>query len=331
MRLGIWAPLPHTIRPEPLITQALEELGTPGVGLPVDRSFRFVATIVRRAEELGFDIALVAERLVARDLEAWVVSSALAVLTDRIQIMTAVHPGIVSPQVVAKMGASLDRLSGGRFAVNVVPGRRAEEFELFGNGGWLADPVARYRRMEEFVDVMTGLWTQDSLDHAGEFYPVRGGRLATKPMRLPRPPVYAASGSDAGKAIIARTCDTWFVSHEPGLAAYQSNVTKIAADVADMRARASAHGRVLGYGLSTHVICTDSVEEAHAQAASLDLIPEANVVAKALGAGLVGTPQIIADRIRRYEDIGIDCLMLQFHPMAEGLDTFATRIMPLLR
>src|SRR5215203_5618102 len=177
MRLGLWAPLPHTILPEPVITEALHELGTDGLGLPFDRSFTFVLDVVRRAEALGFDITLVAERLVARDLEAWVVSSALAALTSRIQIMTAVHPGIVAPQVVAKMGASLDRLSGGRFAINVIPGRRVEECD---------------------------------------FYVVEGGRLATRVMRRPRPPVYAASGSDAGKDIIARCCDTWFASVEPG-------------------------------------------------------------------------------------------------------------------
>ncbi|MDB5650290.1 MAG: alkanesulfonate monooxygenase, partial [Hyphomicrobiales bacterium] len=96
MRLGLWAPLPHTIRPEPIITEALHELETPGLGLRLDRSFAFVVDAVSRAEELGFDITLVAERWVAPDLEAWVVSSALAVLTHRIQIMTAVHPGIVS-------------------------------------------------------------------------------------------------------------------------------------------------------------------------------------------------------------------------------------------
>ena len=90
--------------------------------------------------------------------------------------MTAVHPGIVAPQVVAKMGASLDRLSGGRFAVNVVPGRRVEEFDFYGNGGWLTDTVQRYRRMDEFIAVMTGLWTQERLDFKGEFYVVEGGR-----------------------------------------------------------------------------------------------------------------------------------------------------------
>ena len=326
MRLGLWAPLPHTILPEPVLTEALQELGTTGVGLPVDRSFAFVLDVVRRAEVLGFDITLVAERLVARDLEAWVVSSALAALTSRIEIMTAVHPGIVAPQVVAKMGASLDRLSGGRFAVNVVPGRRVEEFDFYGNGGWLTDTVQRYRRMDEFITVMTGLWTQERLDFKGEFYVVEGGRLATRVMRRPRPPVYAASGSDAGKDIIARCCDTWFVSVEPGLAAYTHNLRQIATDIADMRRRAAAHGRTLGFGLSTQVLCgetQEAAEEGRRRArcyAGRECCREGDRCRPRRDA-LASS----ADRIRRYEDCGIDCLMLQFHPMQQGLEQFARR------
>ena len=331
MRLGLWAPLPHTIRPEPEIDRALEELGTPGLGLPQDRSFRFVLDCVQRAEELGFDITLVAERLVARDLEAWIVSSALAVLTQRIQIMTAVHPGIVHPQMVAKMGASLDRLSGGRFAVNVIPGRRSHEFDLFGNGSWLPDAEQRYQRMEEFVAALSGLWTQETYSLDGAFFQIAEGNLATRPMSRPRPPIFAASSAERGKDIIARHCDTWFISHAPGLQAYEANVASIGADIIDMRERAARHGRSLGYGLSTYVICAPTAELAQAEAAGLDRTPEANVAAKALGAGLVGTPQIIADRIRRYEDLGLDCLMLQFHPMRQGLETFAREVMPLIR
>jgi FMNH2-dependent dimethyl sulfone monooxygenase len=331
MRLGLWAPLPHTIRPEPEIIQALEELGTQGVGLAEDRSFRFLADIVCRAEELGFDIALVAERLVARDLESWVVSSALAVLTKRIQIMTAAHPGLILPQMVAKMGASLDRLSGGRFAINVIPGRRSHEFDLFGNGSWLDDTRQRYQRMEEFIDVLDGMWTKPSYSLDGEFFQIANGELTTRPMTHPRPPIYAASSSEQGKEIIARYCDTWFVSHDPGLAAYENNAAKIAADIVHMRERAAHYGRTLGYGLSTYVICADTMDAALQEAAEMDHLPDANVAAKALGAGLVGTPQIIADRIRRYEDTGIDCLMLQFHPMRNGLEIFAEKVMPLMR
>jgi FMNH2-dependent dimethyl sulfone monooxygenase len=331
MRLGVWAPLPHTIVSEPEVERALDELGAPGVGLPVDRSFRFVSTIVRRADALGFDIALVAERLVARDLEAWIVASALAVMTSRIEIMTAVHPGIISPQVVAKMAVSLDRLSGGRCAINVVPGRRPDEFELFGNGGWLDEPEARYGRMDEFIAVMKGLWLNDPFRFDGRFFTVKSGRLETKPFRRPCPPVFAASGSDAGKDIIARSCDTWFVNHDPGLASYENNVSRIKTDIEDMRRRAKSHGRELGYGISAHVICRDESAEAEREAQALEANPGSNVAARALGAGLVGSARRIADRIRRYEDCGVDMLMLQFHPMSDGLERFAESVLPLIR
>ena len=63
--------------------------------------------------------------------------------------MPAIHPGIVTPQMVAKMGATLDRISGGRLAINIVNGWWEEEFNLFGNGTWLAK-----RRT-----IATGAWT----------------------------------------------------------------------------------------------------------------------------------------------------------------------------
>jgi dimethylsulfone monooxygenase len=51
----------------------------------------------------------------------------------------------------------------------------------------------------------------------------------------------------------------------------------------------------------------------------------------ALGAGLVGTPQFLAQRLRRYAAIGIDCVMLRFTPMLQGVETFGTKVIPLLR
>ena len=54
------------------------------------------------------------------------------------------------------------------------------------------------------------------------------------------------------------------------------------------------------------------------------------IAARALGPGLVGTPEVIADRIRRYEATGVGTLMLHFHPMVEGMERFAREVMPLL-
>ena len=332
MQLGIWTPLPHTIAPEPEIDRAVADLSAPGQGLPVDRSYRFARDIVLQAEDMGFDITLVAERLVAPDLEAWVVSSALAVETSRIKIMTAVHPGIFNPQLAAKMGASIDRLSGGRFVVNVVPGRRSHEFALYGNNSWISGDGSdeRYDRVDEFIRLMKAMWTRQDFDFKGQFYQADGAAMATRPMSLPHPPVYAASGDDRGKDIIARECDLWFANYQPGMDAYETNVRQMAADIIDMRQRAARHGRTIDFGVSTRVACGDDVDTLVASARALENNPFHDVAIKALGAGLIGTPQMVADRIRRYEDMGMTCLMLQFHPMQDGLQIFGDRVMPLI-
>jgi FMNH2-dependent dimethyl sulfone monooxygenase len=333
MRLGIFAPVPHSIRPDSVMARAIEELGTLG-GEGVDLSFRYTLEVLTRAEAHGFDISLVAERFLGPDLESWVLASALAARTSRIQIMPAVHPGMITPQVAAKMAASLDRISGGRVALNVVNGWFEEEFTAFSNGAWLDGSAARYRRMDEFIQVLKGLWTQERFSFAGEFYQLEGGRLPTRSMRQPHPGLYAASRSDAGKEIMARECDMAFLAYQPDYRLFEENLRKVAADAADMRARAARYGRSIGCGLNPQVVMGDSMEEAAAKAADFELFGTrdriSRVSAAALGVGLVGTPAVIAERIRQYESVGVGLMMLRFHPMLEGLEEFAAKVLPLL-
>jgi FMNH2-dependent dimethyl sulfone monooxygenase len=334
IRLGVWTPLPHTIRAEPAMERAIADLTTPGGPEGPDRSFDFAVEVVRRAERLGFVTTLIAERYLGPDLECWILASALAARTETIELMVAMHPGIVLPQVAAKMGASLDRISGGRFAANIVNGWWKEEFDLYGNGAWLDDPGRRYRRMEEFVRVMKGLWTEDTFTLDGDFYRVASGALPIKPKRRPWPPIYAASRTPAGKDIIARHCDVWFLPYEPTYRLYDDNFRGIVREIDTMNALARSHRRELRYGLSAHVIAAPSMADAEARADELEAYGKkdrvAAVAARALGAGLLGTPREIAGRIRRYEDAGVECLMLHFHPMLEGLETFAAEVLPLL-
>ena len=90
-------------------------------------------------------------------------------VTKRIELMVAVHPGMITPQVVAKMGSSLDRISGGRFSINIVNGWWQEEFDLFSNGTWIGD-AERYPRMGEFIQVLKGLWTDSDFNFDGKYY-----------------------------------------------------------------------------------------------------------------------------------------------------------------
>jgi len=336
MRFGVWTPLPHTIRPEPLMDEAIHESGTRGLTSGPDKAFRFAVDMIKRGEELGFETTLLAERWMGTDHSAWLLASALAPLTSRIELMVAVHPGIITPQAVAKLAVSLDRISGGRAAINIVNGWWKEEFETFGQGWWPQDDDARYRRMNEFVRVLRGLWQQDPFDFRGEFYTVDRQGLPLKSVRLPHPPIYAGTRNEMGKEVIARDCDYWFVDYQTDYRMWERNVDQAAVFITDMKRRAESHGRNVDFGMSCHVICADTTDQAVELANQLEEHGKtisnrvAFIAAKALGPGLVGTPESIADRIRRYEAAGVGTLMLHFHPMMEGLERFAREVMPRL-
>lgn len=333
MRLGIWTPLPHTIRPEPEMEEAARQVATRGDHSP-DKSLQFALDIVSRSETLGFDITLIAERLLGPDLEAWMLTAALGARTRTIQIMPAVYPGMITPQLAAKMGATLDRITGGRFAVNVVNGWYQKEFELFSNGDWIASSQARYDRMNEFVQVLKGLWMEDGFDFRGEFFHAEDATLPVKPVRLPHPPIYTASRTDLGKDVIARHCDYWFVNYTADHRLYEQNFAVIRRDIADLKDRARHFGRNLAFGISAHVICADTLPDANARASALEAYGRrdriSSTAARGLGACLVGTPELIAERMHRYEDIGVELFLLSFHPMRAGLEIFAQSVMPLL-
>jgi dimethylsulfone monooxygenase len=114
MRFGIWTPLPHTIRPEPRMERAIEALKGQRSDPGPDAAFQFAVDVLQRGERHGFDVTLIATRELGPDPEAWTTAAALAGHTKTMELMVAVHPGIITPAMVAKMGASLDRISGGR-------------------------------------------------------------------------------------------------------------------------------------------------------------------------------------------------------------------------
>jgi FMNH2-dependent dimethyl sulfone monooxygenase len=168
------------------------------------------------------------------------------------------------------MGATLDNMTGGRCAINIVNGWWQEEMDTYGNGAWLDETEARYRRMEEFILVMNGLWENETFTHHGEFYQMESGRLVQKVKRKPHPPVYAASRSNLGKDVVSRSCDAWFVDAPPGHRRFEENFEAIAGHVRDMDERCAKLGRKIDYVLNAAVLCAPTPGEAQARADDLE-------------------------------------------------------------
>lgn len=328
MRLGIWTPAPLSMRPDARAQPAIDALTRHGGG--VDANYLYAVDTLRRAEQLGFEITLIAQRFLGPDLDSWIFAAALATQTKSIEIMSAVHPGIMDPRIIAKHAASIDRISGGRFCVNIVNGTRPHEFKVFGE--WLEQDERRYKRMQEFITVMKGMWMHDSFTFKGEYYAVENGTVPTKSVRAPHPPVYAASRMDEGMNVVARECDTWFVNVDKNFRNYDASLKRIETEVAVMESRVAEYGRRMNYGVNACVLIGETDAEAIAVAddylAQLARDPSIQSASGGLGPNLIGTPKTILERIRRYQDLGIDLFMFQFYPFRQGLDVFAETILP---
>ncbi len=328
MKLGIWTPAPLTMRPDEVSKPAIDGLTRHGGG--VDRNYLYSADVLRRAEELGFEITLIAQRFLGPDLDSWIFASALATQTKSIEIMAAVHPGIMDPRIIAKHAASIDRISGGRFCVNIVNGTRPQEFRVFGE--WLEQDERRYKRMHEFIQVMKGMWTQDDFTFHGDFYSVEHGTVPTKSVREPHPPVMAASRADGGMNVVARECSTWFVNYDKDYTKYEESLKRIEHETGVMASRCRHYGTKVSYGINACVLIADTDAEANAIAegylAQLAVDKSIQSASGALGANLIGSRKTVLERIRRYRDMGIDLFMFQFYPFRQGLDVFAREILP---
>jgi len=224
---------------------------------------RFYQDLARRAEAAKFDSIFLADQLAlggdahqaARTwLEPLTVLAALAVSTSRVGLIATASTTYTEPFNLARQFASIDHISNGRAAWNIVTSWLATAADNFGGAGQLSH-ADRYARGEEFMTVVKKLWDSWAADavvddratgvyahadrirpirHRGDFYQVEG------PLNLPRcpqgrPVLVQAGSSDTGRRFAARHAEAVFTAH----------LTKATAQefYADLKRLAAAEGR----------------------------------------------------------------------------------------
>jgi probable F420-dependent oxidoreductase len=153
------------------------------------------------ADDLGFDVVYVGDRLLSKAsgpglavydapmIEPFVLLSAMAARTKRIRLapLIAVVP-FRHPAQLAKITASLDVVSNGRFVLGAGSGWSDPELRMFG-----IDRKRRGRQMEEGIELVRRLWKGETVTADGEFWQLDGVRVTPEPVQQPGPPVWLAS------------------------------------------------------------------------------------------------------------------------------------------
>ncbi len=336
MRYGFWAPV---------FGGWLRNVPDEGMSA----SWDYMSRLCRRAEEIGYDLTLVAE-LNLNDikgtdqpaLDAWSTAAALAAVTSKLELMVAVRPNFHHPALFAKQAANIDNISGGRLALNVVSSWWAEEAKSYGLQFDQHDD--RYGRTTEWLQVVDGLWSQTPFMHHGERYQLENAICEPKPVSRPRPVIYAGGESEAAKTLIALHCDAYVMHGDAP--------EHIAPKIADMKARREAEGLPpMQYGMAAYAIVRDTEDEALAEQARITTldpdapgfanfdqwiagtelerelkIQEYSVSNRGLRPGLVGTPAQVKARVAEFEAAGLDLLLLQMSPQLEEMERFSAAV-----
>lgn len=237
---------------------------SPDPGTP----FQNVLAMARLAERGLFDAIFLADSAASPDsstttlarmdratfIEPSTMAAALAVSTDKIGIVITQNTTYDQPYHVARRVAALDLLSGGRIGCNLVTGVSESEARNFNHAG-MPDHAVRYRRAEEFAEVVLGLWNSWDADafpadresgiftdlsrmrylnHDGEHFQVRGPlNVARSPQGLPV--MVQAGGSAPGRDLAAKVADMVY--------SVQGGIDSGRAFYADLKGRMAAHGR----------------------------------------------------------------------------------------
>lgn len=331
MKFGVWVPTHFISGWDPVIREAAENPKRILTG-ERDPGYQLALETIKACDSSGFYTTLMLQRLNGPDAEAWIMASVLAGITRNIEIMTAVQPGLWSPAMAAKMGASIDRMTGGRFAANLIAGWNEDEQQVYGGAGLLKeDPGARYRRAEEFVNLMRRLWTEDQVSHEGEFYHLHSASVRPKPWNGRMPPVYAAARSEVGLEFVARTADCWFVDIEKPVDTFEAALQRARDQIDAMNERAAKYGRKLRYAMQAFIVHDEDEGAARQKAESIHRAVSIPTDPRQIEVGLIGSAARIAERVALYEEAGLEILHIKVAPWQTGIPDFIENILPLVQ
>jgi FMNH2-dependent dimethyl sulfone monooxygenase len=321
MQFGIYAPVPHvTVGSKTMLRSISGAMGPLPEGT-VDPGFELAKEVLLEADRAGFDIILFAERHLGADLEAWVLACAISSWTQRIRAMVAVHPGLWHPELIAKMAASLDRITRGRMAINLVTGWNVEEHRMYGGDALVGDDD-RYIRAEEFIEVVRGMWRETPYSRAGHYYPVEAAELRLRPATVQPPEIFTASRSERGLEMVAKIADWWFVDFDKTATTPDEYMEGVQRSIAGMRKRAERYGRKVRFALNPFIAFGDSDEAAVERAKRL-LAPEPGDgdvrklmqrIGPAMLSGCIGRPEKVRARLEAFADVGVELFLFKFVP-----------------
>jgi alkanesulfonate monooxygenase len=315
------------------------------------------SNVLLTADRLGYrNILCPSSYQVGQDV--WTFGSAVAPLTQQINILTAIRCGELHPPMLARSIATLDHILRGRLTINIISSNMPGE-EL--------ESAARYQRSREVIEILKQCWTQDHIDFKGEFYNIQ--LPTTDPVKPYQqnggPLLYFGGYSPPGVDLCAEHCDVYLM--------WPETEDKLQQLMQNMSDKAVSYGREVDFGLRVHVIVRETEVEARAAARRLmtyvddqrgeeirlraqdgksygvsrqtavrEQADDEGFVEDHLwtgigrarsgcGAAIVGDPDQVLAKIQRYMDMGIRAFIFSGYPHLDECNLFGRYVLPRIK
>ncbi len=335
----------------PICDDDYEFLGVPDKGLK--STFAHSADVLLRADTLGYrNILCPSSYQVGQD--TWTFASGVAPQTRNINLLTAIRCGELHPPMLARAVATLDHMLQGRLTINIISSNLPGE-DL--------DSAARYGRSREVIKILKQAWTQEYIDFSGDFYNIKLDTTEpVKPYQQGGPLLYFGGYSPAGKDLCAEHCDVYLMwpDTEENLRGHMEDLSaraeaygrtldyglrvhvvvreteeeareaaqKLVSKLDDVRGseikNRALDARTLGVSLQSEAR-KKSDAEGYAEPHLWTGIGRAR---SGCGAALVGNPEQITEKLRRYHQMGIRAFILSGYPSLDECKRFGELVLP---
>ena len=321
---------------------------------------RYMREIAVAADRLGYKGVLLPTGTGCED--AWITAASIASFTERLRFLVALRPGMTLPGEAARQASAFDRLSSGRLLLNVVCG--GNPADLAGDGIHLGHDE-RYDQADEFLTIFRGVMSGKTVSFSGKYLSVKNGRLMFPPVQAPYPPLYFGGSSPRAMELAADQTDMYLTWGEPP-AAVAEKINSMRALAAE-RGRTMRYGirlhlivretdeeawqaadRLISK-LSDETIArtqkfmadaTDSEGQRRMMALhggrrdALEVSPNlwagVGLMRGGAGTALVGSPQVVAERLREYQALGVDTVIASGYPHLEEAYRVSELLFPAL-
>lgn len=290
--------------------------------------------IALEAESLGFDSFWLMDHFlqlpfIGREedalLESWTTLAALAGATRSIRLGILVTGNAYrNPALLAKMGATVDVISNGRLFMGMGAAYYQREFE--GYGFPFYSPGERLRRLEEAVQIVHLMWTQEAPSFEGRYYSISRAYCNPRPVQRPRPPILVGGG---GEQVTLR------------IVARHANACNLFGDAPQIRHKLDVlqrHCQEVGRDydeITRSHLCSVIIGESEAEVRRKveQYRPDLLTSERVRQGMLFGTPAQCIEGLRRRVEAGIDYSIVSFpdaHHL-EPLRLFAREVVPAFR